>query len=173
MVVPPLRWTESERGGYLELPLGLVKKSERLTVDQSTKTVREAINCLNCTAWRINGRILEVMETLWDSGGGVAGLPRRSDLPNPPIPDDFETDREVKKAWKAEAVRIRRLNLQTQAERIVFAFKLDVAQRFCSSITRAMIFAGGCSSSRTARRLVIVEGSGSRSISPTAAVSIR
>jgi len=130
MVVPPLRWTESERGGYLELPLGLVKKSERLTVDQSTKTVREAINCLNCTAWRINGRILEVMETLWDSGGGVAGLPRRSDLPNPPIPDDFETDREVKKAWKAEAVRIRRLNLQTQAERIVFAFKLDVAQRF-------------------------------------------
>ncbi|CAG9461105.1 unnamed protein product [Pedinophyceae sp. YPF-701] len=38
-----------------------------------------AVNVLSCTKWRINRLVLDVAEALWNAGGGVAKLPRRSD----------------------------------------------------------------------------------------------
>jgi len=130
MLVPPMSWTDQERGGYLELPTELVKKADRSKVKADTETIREAVNALSATPWRINRAVLPIVQALWASGGACAGLPRAGNLPMPPLPADWNENEAAKKLWKREAAGIRRRNAQEQAERIVFKLKLDVAERF-------------------------------------------
>ncbi len=131
MVVPPLEWTDQSPGGYLGLPVTIIKRPGRSSDDiRRSATAREALNAINATPWRVNKRILSVVEELADSGGNIAGIPRLFDLPKPTLPPDFETDPESKKRWKSRAVHTRRLNLQARAEAVCFGYKLDIAQQF-------------------------------------------
>lgn len=40
----------------------------------------QALNVLGETGWRINKRVLEVVEKLWEAGGGVADLVEAADV---------------------------------------------------------------------------------------------
>lgn len=40
----------------------------------------QALDTLGRTKWRINKRILDVVEILWSQGGGIAGLVNRKDV---------------------------------------------------------------------------------------------
>jgi DNA-directed RNA polymerase len=50
-----------------------------------------ALNILGEQGWKINKDVLKTMNALWDSGGGVAGLPSRTvtALPDPPVRSRF------------------------------------------------------------------------------------
>jgi len=67
MVCPPNPWTSGIDGGYLSKRHGLtLVKREDSHVDrpddlQISTTVYEAINAIQATAWRINGRVLDVL----------------------------------------------------------------------------------------------------------------
>lgn len=43
----------------------------------------DALNVLGRTRWCINKRVLEVMEDVWEKGGGIAGIPDRKDVELP------------------------------------------------------------------------------------------
>ena len=140
MVCPPMPWTEETPGGYLRQRIPLItklhatpskpsKQAEWLTSGNMVG-VFAALNALQSTPWRINKRILAVMEDLWAAGGNFGRIPRRDPYEKPPIPSDFHTNEESKKAWKVEAVKVYRKNASRLAEAVNFDTKLDVARRF-------------------------------------------
>lgn len=42
--------------------------------------VMQALNVLGETSWKINTRVLDVIESLWKDGGDVAGLIKAGDV---------------------------------------------------------------------------------------------
>ena len=96
-IIPPKSWASAFGGGYYtmrEAPLNLVK-TENVEYLQSLDArikkgempdVTAALNALQDTAWRVNRRVLEVAEALWNAGGNVAGLPNKENEPYPPCP---------------------------------------------------------------------------------------
>lgn len=45
----------------------------------------QALDTLGSTKWRVNGRILSVVESLWAAGGDIAGLVNRENVSLPII----------------------------------------------------------------------------------------
>ena len=45
-----------------------------------TSTHLQALDTLGNTKWRVNRRILNVVETVWGGGGNIAGLVNRNDV---------------------------------------------------------------------------------------------
>ena len=102
MIVPPLDWTTVDNGGYLNQELhnirlvkGDASIATRLAATDTT-AVRSAVNAIQSTPWRINRKVLEVLQVLNDAGNGSAGL---ASSVQPELPEnDFP---KLKKAeWK-------------------------------------------------------------------------
>lgn len=81
--------------------------------------VYEAVNRMQETPWRVNRKVLRVMQQIEDLGGGRAGLPKRDPLEIPVKPFDFDSvSREELKAdprfreWK-------RLAKETQVDEAI------------------------------------------------------
>jgi DNA-directed RNA polymerase len=127
MVVPPMPWTAKEMGGYVQLPTLLVKKSQYKKHPMDNETIREAVNCLNSTPWRVNRWILDIMREVAASGGNVAGVPRQTLIERPEAPPNVEDDPILLKAWKKRWVLWRRANLALKSRMTVFNTTLDTA----------------------------------------------
>jgi DNA-directed RNA polymerase len=127
MCVQPLRWTESDHGGYLTLPVSVVKRNAKF---QENPEVREALNAVNSMPWRINRWVLDVMQEIADSGGNAALVPMLDwRVEYPPKPDDYHANPEVKKKWKRLAQEVYHQNITRMAEAHVFHLMLDSARR--------------------------------------------
>src|SRR3546814_7200856 len=68
--------------------------------------VYDSVNQVQDTPWRINCRVLDVMEKVWDGGGSLGGLPQRNDESLPPKPLDIDTNEEAKLRWKKAAAEV-------------------------------------------------------------------
>ena len=71
MIEPPLPWRGAEGGGFQALSLLLVKERRHPGLLERVKESElrvpcEAVNALQETAWRVNRRILEVAEKVWE-----------------------------------------------------------------------------------------------------------
>lgn len=146
MIAPPRPWRTPYSGGYLgdAIRLKLVKTRSRGHLDElgsvDMPMVYDAVNAVQATPWRINTRVLDVVEALQAQGGNVAGLPRRSDLPVPPLPHEIARDVDLRtlpldmqedfKVWKARAARVHEANALARSERVVVAQKLWIANKF-------------------------------------------
>jgi DNA-directed RNA polymerase len=137
MVVRPRNWTTPFDGGYISSnvkPLKMVKTKNRAYLDElravEMPIVYESVNALQNTAWQINSRVLEVMQTLWDNGSELAGMPPRDGLPMPQRPHDIETNEEAKKVFRVESAKIHVRNLSILGYRIGLNMTLDVAKRY-------------------------------------------
>lgn len=94
--VPPRDWTTTQCGGFWTYYGGqkkLIKnwskgyQEEVLNLtEQLSETVFPAVNAAQHTAWRINHRVLDVLQTLWDQKAKVAGLPAQDDPALPVCP---------------------------------------------------------------------------------------
>ncbi len=143
MVIQPPPWTATDRGGYIELPVSLIKRTRHGAVPN---VIHKAVNALNSTPWRINKRMLDVVERLWETGGNIADIPPKSRRLKPPLPEGAtETtghynngkpypvvhwpSQESRLTWKKAAADTYRRNAQEESERVNFILKLDIAQR--------------------------------------------
>ena len=154
-IIPPRPWSRPYGGGYYTLfkPLTLVKNGapnyleELALMEEEMADLYRALNAMQETGYAINRPVLEVMSQYWNTGGDIAGIPRREaySLPRCPVcgaaippsvsrPDQkhpcFEADEEVLKTWKREAARIYERNAITFSKRIQFARTLNIAERF-------------------------------------------
>ncbi|KAL7132631.1 hypothetical protein ABFS83_12G087600 [Erythranthe nasuta] len=135
MLVPPLNWTGYERGAYLFLPSYMMRthgaKQQREAVKRTPKQelepIFQALNTLGNTKWRVNKRILSVVDRIWANGGRLADLVDREDLPLPEEPDT-EDETEIKK-WKWKVKAVKKVNSERHSQRCDIELKLAVARK--------------------------------------------
>jgi DNA-directed RNA polymerase len=107
-VVPPKPWTSVRGGGYFTgRPEPLVTKAfpgqlEALA-QADLSTVYKGLNGIQATGWRINKRVLAVMQEAWEKGLEGIPLPRREPLDKPTPPQavrDAEKGSELRREWR-------------------------------------------------------------------------
>lgn len=136
MLVRPRRWRSPSYGGFLTPRHGnrFVKQRnknyhiELRNVDMSK--VYDSVNHIQDTPWKINTRVLAVMEEVWSTGGCLGGLPMREDELVPARPLDIDTNEEAKNAWKREAAEVYSRNADRLSGRLALHQGLWVARKF-------------------------------------------
>ncbi len=119
MVVPPVPWSHPLVGGYLTnevKPLTLVKtrskryfrRLEKMNMPQ----VYEAVNRIQATPWRINHRVLEVIEQILQTNSELGGMPRNEAYELPVKPADIDTNEEAREAYRKEAYAVHQANVK-------------------------------------------------------------
>ncbi|KAF3663960.1 DNA-directed RNA polymerase 1, mitochondrial [Capsicum annuum] len=135
MLVPPQNWTGYEKGAYLFLPSYIMRthgaKQQREAVKRVPKKqlepVFQALDTLGNTKWRVNKRVLGILDRIWASGGRLADLVDREDVPLPEEPDT-EDEAEIKK-WKWKVKAAKKENSERHSQRCDIELKLAVARK--------------------------------------------
>ncbi|MED6149138.1 DNA-directed RNA polymerase 1B, mitochondrial [Stylosanthes scabra] len=135
MLVPPTNWTGYDKGAYLFLPSYVMRihgaKQQREAVKRAPRNqlepVFEALNTLGNTKWRINKRVLNVIDQIWANGGCLADLVDQEDVPIPEEPDT-EDEAELKK-WKWKVKAAKKENKERHSQRCDTELKLAVARK--------------------------------------------
>ncbi|XP_057767787.1 DNA-directed RNA polymerase 3, chloroplastic [Salvia miltiorrhiza] len=134
MLVPPRRWKGYDKGGYLFLPSYLMRThgsrkqqdAVRAVHPKQMQKVYEALDTLGTTKWRVNKRILSVVESLWALGGDIAGLVSRENVPIPELLSDNEAEI---KSWKWSVRKVKKINQERHSQRCDLELKLSVARK--------------------------------------------
>jgi DNA-directed RNA polymerase, mitochondrial len=110
MVVPPLPWAPSQRGGYryalrnrYPFVRGASSEMNLLHAETDMPLVYEAVNAIQETAWTVNQHVLSLVEEIRVRGKALAGLPAYDREPLPPKPKDIGTNEEARKKWRKAA----------------------------------------------------------------------
>ncbi|KAK1292190.1 hypothetical protein QJS10_CPB17g00167 [Acorus calamus] len=135
MLIPPQKWEGYNNGGYLFLPSHVMRTHGSRPQQDAIKSaprkqlqkVYEALNTLGSTRWRVNKRVLSVVQNLWNRGGGIAGLVERADIPLPGKPNS-EDATEISKWWWS-VKKAKKMNRERHAQRCDIELKLSVAQK--------------------------------------------
>ncbi|KAI8539321.1 hypothetical protein RHMOL_Rhmol09G0173000 [Rhododendron molle] len=135
MLVPPVNWTGYDKGAYIFLPSSVMRthgaKQQRDAVKRTPKkqldSVFEALNTLGNTKWRVNKRVLGVIDRIWANGGNLADLVDREDIPLPEKPDT-DDEAEIKK-WKWKVKALKKENSERHSQRCDIELKLSVARK--------------------------------------------
>ncbi|XP_050380024.1 DNA-directed RNA polymerase 2, chloroplastic/mitochondrial [Argentina anserina] len=135
MLVPPLDWTGYDKGGHFFLPSYIMRihgaKQQRIALKRTPREqlepVFKALDTLGDTAWRINKKVLHVVDRIWTSGGRLADLVDRSDVPLPVKPDT--EDETLLKKWKWRLNSVRKENKERHSQRCDIELKLTVARK--------------------------------------------
>tara|TARA_Y100000296_G_scaffold66371_1_gene78386 strand:+ start:10116 stop:12581 length:2466 start_codon:yes stop_codon:yes gene_type:complete len=140
-LVQPQEWEGFEDGGYytgrLKMTTAMVKirrgpgaeYHRELLRNADMPVVRKAVNGMQNTGWRINEKVLAVMQEVWESNLGV-GMPQSAPYVPPacPIPRDVKKEnmtaaqKETFDYWKAEAREVYEMEKKRQSN------VLDVAR---------------------------------------------
>lgn len=136
MIVPPKEWTTVDDGGYLsgKIHLKAIKTRNENYLEElksfEMPEVYKALNAIQDTAWRINTKVLDTMQAVWDSNRTLGKLPLRDDVPLPAKPWDMDTNEEALTLWKRQAARTHEHNNRLVSKRISIAQKLWTATKF-------------------------------------------
>ncbi|CAH9090948.1 unnamed protein product [Cuscuta europaea] len=135
MLVPPVKWTGYDKGAYLYLPSYVMRthgaRQQREAIKRAPRKqlepVYEALDTLGSTRWRINKRVLSIVDRIWASGGHLAGLVNRDDIPLPEEPDT--EDETVIKKWRWKVNSVKKENRERHSLRCDTELKLAVAHK--------------------------------------------
>lgn len=138
MIVPPVDWTTPMDGGFLTnqntFQISLMKTQDTHELLELAKKpmpdVYRAVNTVQQTAWRINGRVTDVLAELWNQGGR-AGLPNKElpELPAKPWREGTQPTKKQLMAWKKIAASIHELHARERSKRIAVEIKLFIARK--------------------------------------------
>ncbi|XP_031108895.1 DNA-directed RNA polymerase 3, chloroplastic [Ipomoea triloba] len=134
MLVPPKKWKGYNKGGYLFLPSYVMRthgsRHQQVAVQNAPKKqmeqIYEALNTLGNTKWRVNKRILSVVESIWAGGGNIAGMVDRNGVP---IPEIDSNDIEEVQSWKWHVRKAKKINRERHSLRCDTELKLSVARK--------------------------------------------
>lgn len=137
-VVPPKPWVDIRGGGYWAAgrkPLTMIrvpsKKALQRYEDVHMPEVFEAVNLAQNTAWKINKKVLAVVNeiTTWKNCP-VEDVPAAERGELPPKPADINENPESLKAWKKEAAAVYRMDKARQSQRLSMEFAIGQANKF-------------------------------------------
>ncbi|KAK9067152.1 hypothetical protein SSX86_014477 [Deinandra increscens subsp. villosa] len=135
MLIPPVKWTGYDKGAYLFLPSYIMRihgaKQQRevlkRTPRENLQPVFDALDTLGNTKWRVNKRVLSVVDRIWSNGGRLAGLVDRHDIPLPEKPDTEDEEQLTK--WKRKVKKVKKENRERYSQRCDVELKLTVARK--------------------------------------------
>ncbi|CAL0313032.1 unnamed protein product [Lupinus luteus] len=135
MLVPPVNWTGYDKGAYLFLPSFVMRihgaRQQREAVKRASKNqlnpVFEALDTLGNTKWRVNKKVLSVIDQIWANGGRLADLVDRRDVAIPVEPNT-EDESEIRK-WKWKVKAAKKENSERHSQRCDIELKLAVARK--------------------------------------------
>lgn len=140
MVVPPVPWSETNlfRGGYHSNKVRrypLIKGSSKRDVERlgslDLSKVFKAVNAMQETPWRINKQMLEAQHWAYHVyGGGIGSMEAAEEEPLPPLPEDYDTNEDVKKAHNRLVFEVHDRRRQAKSKRISVLVTLSLADRF-------------------------------------------
>lgn len=143
MIVPPVPWTSPKDGGYLLQrvkllrPTGSQVQSHVLRRGARMPQVYEALTRLGAVPWRVNTRVLGVVEQVWADGGGIGAIPPLEDYAEPePLAAAALTGLSEEEAALAvrrhnrSIAKIRQSNADLHSLRCDMELKLKVARMF-------------------------------------------
>lgn len=91
MIVTPREWRPRTEGGYLRARVPLFNAKTVGTARR--RSICDAVNAINAVPWRINRRMLDIVEKVWIGGGGVGkGKGKNKDKPVMPKSGDLEEE---------------------------------------------------------------------------------
>lgn len=139
MVIPPKDWTDPYDGGYylsLKRPAMFVKDSRSDVQDVyesiDMPEVYKAVNAIQKTAWRINGRVLDVAQAILE----WTYIPEGLDVPSktaeePPVkPEPYVSDSEEAKAWRLSMTHYYHRQASNRGKRILVDALISLAQAY-------------------------------------------
>lgn len=132
MVIPPYEHADVMRGGYISIPSRLLAKSTKEQRDiiseklPKLKSITDAIQAQGATPIRTKTWMLDVVDSLIEQGGGVAGLPFSRDFSTPPKPNDPTAE----DLWRRDCSRIHRKNKVNQSVYRCMVDVTDTARHF-------------------------------------------
>ncbi|NP_001104931.2 RNA polymerase T phage-like 1 [Zea mays] len=135
MLIPPICWTGYDKGAHLFLPSYVMRthgaRQQRDAVKRAPREqmqfVFEALNTLGSTKWRVNKRVLSIVDRIWSNGGRLADLVDRTDVPVPEKPDT--EDETLLKNWKWHLRAAKKKNSERHSQRCDVELKLAVARK--------------------------------------------
>ncbi|XP_068656233.1 DNA-directed RNA polymerase 2B, chloroplastic/mitochondrial-like [Aristolochia californica] len=135
MLVPPLNWTGYDKGAHLFLPSYVMRthgsRQQRQTIKRAPREqlrpVFEALDTLGNTKWRVNRRVLGVIDRIWASGGRLGSLVDHDDVPLPEKPDT--EDEALIRKWKWKVKAVNKENSERHSQRCDIELKLVVARK--------------------------------------------
>ena len=137
-VVPPKPWTSIEGGGYWAAgrkPIQLIRVGSRKALmrynDVSMPEVYEAVNIAQNTAWKINTKVLAVVNQVvnWKNCP-VEDIPALERKELPEKPEDIDTNEASLKSWKKAAAAVYRQDKARVSKRLSLEFALGQANKF-------------------------------------------
>jgi DNA-directed RNA polymerase, mitochondrial len=152
-IIKPAKWLHPFKGGYhgkTRQQTFIKTRNNGYLEDISNKvdemkSLYEAVNTIQETAWVINKPVLDVMQNMWDKEIHTKELPQTSNLPLPPKPVNFdETTKEGKakfkawrlahkiewQNWKHSAMKVHQANTRNHSKVIQVQKVLFLAQKF-------------------------------------------
>lgn len=134
MVVPPLQWTQHQRGGYRfalrgKYPFvrGITKVHAKTVKTTEMPAVYAAVNRIQETAWRINLPVLSLIQDIHLSGAPLGGIPSGYEEELPARPQDIAENEEARKAWRKKAHAVRERNHMRRIKSLEFTKVLATA----------------------------------------------
>ncbi|KAL8251163.1 hypothetical protein R6Q59_034856 [Mikania micrantha] len=135
MLIPPVKWTGYDKGAHFFLPSYIMRihgaKQQREVLKRTPKEnlqpVFDALDTLGNTKWRVNKRVLTVVDRIWSNGGRLAGLVDRHDIPLPEKP--CTEDEEQLTKWKWKVKKVKKENRERYSQRCDVDLKLTVARK--------------------------------------------
>ncbi|KAL6600339.1 hypothetical protein ACP70R_045139 [Stipagrostis hirtigluma subsp. patula] len=135
MLIPPIPWTGYDKGAHLFLPSYVMRthgarqqrEAVRKAPREQMQLVFEALNTLGSTKWRVNKRVLSIVDRIWSSGGRLGDLVDRTDVPLPEKPDT--EDETVLKKWRWQSRSVKKENSERHSQRCDVELKLAVARK--------------------------------------------
>lgn len=122
-IIPPKEWTSYTDGGYYgelrtSYPLMRLHKNKTIFFTQYLEKLKQtdltsvlrAVNAVQSTPWKINTRVLKVVEEIVKNGGDLAGIPKFQPYDNLPRLEGDYTEEELKEHKKLAVELIHREN---------------------------------------------------------------
>lgn len=135
MLVPPVKWTGYDKGAHFYLPSYLMRthgsrqqrEALKMVPRKQLEPVFQALDTLGHTRWRVNNRVLSIVERIWAIGGRLGGLVDKEDISLPEKPDT-EDETEIT-SWKWKVRSVKKENSERHSQRCDIELKLAVARK--------------------------------------------
>ncbi len=135
-IIPPRPWTATRHRGYhsgLFRRLNVIKTWGTETVadldNMDLPRVLAAVNAVQAPPWRVNARVLEVLEEAIASERGIGKLPARLEEV-PPYPETEKDNPKVVRDWKRAAAKAHLANRKNLGKRVQVAQVAATARKF-------------------------------------------